>query len=228
MEKSQSSNTPARNMAFHCGPIHFRDPMGRHLLKGVTVSLTPPEVCVITGPSGSGKTSLLRAIGGLNNASVAERRLGGKTFSEKRLPEWRTRVTLLLQDAPCIHGTIRENLAFPFSLRNSASIEFPEQDAIRLLHLVGLSHFDLDHAVDGLSGGERHRLALVRGLLWKPAVLLADEPLSGLEPELAQTCFELLVEFAQNGPAAVICVLHEHRFAAQADTVLRLRDGTLY
>jgi len=202
--------------------------MGRRLLRGITVSFTPPTLCVITGPSGSGKTSLLRAISGLNKGLVSERRLGNIAYSDRRLPEWRSKVTLLLQDAPCIDGTIRDNLAFAFSFKNALGKKFSEEEAFWLLKKVRLDHFGLDHPVNGLSGGERHRLCLVRGLLWAPPVLLADEPLSGLEPELAQVCFELLYKFSRKRPAVVICVLHQERFARQADTVLRLKDGTLH
>ena len=228
MDETQSSKEDTGLKGLYCGPIDFTDPMGRRLLRGVSVSFTPPTLCVITGPSGSGKTSLLRAISGLNKAHVPERRLGNRTYSDRRLPEWRSRVTLLLQDAPCIEGTIRDNLAFAFSFKNALNKEFSEKEACELLKRVGLDHFGLDHTVNGLSGGERHRLSLVRGLLWAPPVLLADEPLSGLEPELAQVCFELLYEYSHKRPAVVICVLHQERFARQADTVLRLKDGTLH
>ncbi len=213
---------------FTCGTISFTDPMGRRLLRGVTLQIDPPCLCVITGPSGSGKTSLLRAIVGLNKANVLERRLGDVIYPDKRLSEWRSKVTLLLQDAPCIPGTIEENLSFPFAFKNSGSHRFSRDEAIKLMEWVGLGHFGLSHSVDGFSGGERHRLSLVRGLVWAPPVLLADEPLAGLEPELAQKCFDLLLDFSRQRPAVVICVLHEERFAKQADLLFRLKDGTLH
>ena len=228
MEKDPSRTAPNASKDFYCGPIDYIDPLGRHLLRHVTLALSPPCLCVISGPSGSGKTSLLRAICGLNNASVGVRRIGDTTYSPKKLPHWRTQVTLLLQDAPCLPGSIRDNLSFPFSFKNNPGRVFEPDRAMRLLKRVKLSQFHLDHQVDGLSGGERHRLALVRGLLWAPPVLLADEPLSGLEPELAQECFELLKDYARQGPNTVICVLHEERFAKQADISLRLKDGTLH
>ena len=105
---------------------------------------------------------------------------------------------------------------------------FNEQEAIAILEKVKLSQFGLEHPVEGLSGGERHRLALARGLLWAPEVLVADEPLTGLEPELAQECFQLLREYSRKHTNIVICVLHEKRFSKQADISLRLEDGTLH
>ncbi len=202
--------------------------MGRILLNGVTLKIDKPSVTVIKGPSGAGKTTLLRAIVGLNKAKVEKRILDGTSYPERRLTNWRTLVTLLLQDAPVISGTIRDNLSFPFSFKNSPRKGFPEDEAVRLLDQMGLGHFGLHHQVDGLSGGERHRLGLVRGLLWAPPVLLADEPLSGLEPELAQQCFDRLFEFSRKRRAIVVCVLHEERFSKQSDLVMRLTDGTLH
>ena len=228
MEKGQSSNSFEPLKQFQCGPIDFTDPMGRHLLQNITLNFTPPCLCVISGPSGSGKTSLLRAVCGLNRARVGKRILNEKKYPDRQLPQWRARVTLLLQDAPCIQGTIRQNLAFPFFFRNCPYKHFDADKAELLLDQVGLGHFDLEHNIEGLSGGERHRLALVRGLLWSPPVLLCDEPLSGLEPELADRCFQLLLEFSKNRPAVVLCVLHEERFTKLADVTMRLKDGTLH
>ncbi len=228
MEKRASRIPTEEPWDFYCGPIDYSDPLGRHLLKQITLELSPPCLCVISGPSGCGKTSLLRAICGLNDAKVGTRRLGSENFPERKLSLWRTQVTLLLQDAPCIPGTIADNLSFPFSFKNNPGKSFRKDLALELLKRVKLDHFGLEHQVDGLSGGERHRLALARGLLWAPPVLLADEPLSGLEPELAQECFRLLVEYSRTPPSVVICVLHEERFAKQADISLRLKNGTLH
>ena len=99
---------------------------------------------------------------------------------------------------------------------------------MEIIKEVKLDHIPLDDHVSRLSGGERHRLGLARGLLWEPPVLIADEPLTGLEPELADRCFELLKDYSRQKDAIVICVLHQERFAKKADQWLRLEDGTLH
>jgi ABC-type lipoprotein export system ATPase subunit len=92
---------------------------------------------------------------------------------------------------------------------------------------VRLEQLPVDREVRTLSGGERHRLALVRALLWSPRVLVADEPFSGLDPEIAVTCFELMVRFALQPGRLVVCVLHDPETVARADRRLRLTDGQL-
>ena len=213
---------------FECGPINFTTDEGLQVLRDVHLEFRSPALIVINGPSGCGKSTLLRAITGLNRAEVALRRLGGESFHEKNLPVWRARVTLLLQDAPCLEGTILENLTFPFRFKTGAGKKFSETGILEALEKVSLSHIPLDADAHRLSGGERHRLGIVRGLLWAPEVLIADEPLSGLEPELADRCFQLLKDYSVTRDAVVICVLHEERFARKADHWLRLENGTLH
>jgi len=213
---------------FMCGPIHLSVPEKADLLKGISLDLRSPRLIVITGQSGCGKTSLLRAIAGLNNARVDTRRLNDRVFSQKELPAWRANVTLLLQDAPCLSGTILKNLSCPFGFKNSSGKRFDQRAAKDLLKQAGLSHLHFTSDISRLSGGERHRLNLVRGLLWAPPVLLVDESLSGLEPELADNCFSLLKRYSRKRPAVVICVLHEERLFLQADSLFNLENGTLH
>ena len=213
---------------FECGPINYKTREGLHILQGIHLRLSSPAMVVINGPSGCGKSTLLRAITGLNNAEVALRRLDQERFDERTLPAWRAKVTLLLQDAPCLEGSVLENLTFPFGFKNSGGRMCSETSIRNRLGEVDLGHIPLDADVRRLSGGERHRLGIVRGLLWGPKVLIADEPLSGLEPELADKCFHVLMDYARMENTIVICVLHEERFAGKADQWLKLENGTLH
>ena len=126
-----------------------------------------------------------------------------------------------------LRGTVRENLTFPFQQRAGHSRTFAEQEAQRLLGKVGLGVLSLDRDVALLSGGERHRLALVRGLLWDPRVLVADEVLSGLDPDSMQACFELLLSFSRQKDRLLICVLHDPSLCRSADRRLRLLNDSL-
>lgn len=212
---------------FECGPFSARDGEGRLLFEDASFSLADGQSVILEGPSGSGKSTLLRHVAALVNVSEDRRLLGGKEYGGAELPHWRARVTLLAQDAPMIPGSLRDNLAFPFALKTGHDRGLDEEEARRLLTGVGLGRLPLDRDVRTLSGGERHRLALVRGLLWDPPVLVADEPLSGLDPEVAGQCFELLLRAARRPGRLLLCALHDPKLNALADRRLRLADGSL-
>ncbi len=213
---------------FECGPIDYSTDKGDRVLNNIHLKLSSPCLAVISGPSGCGKTTLLRAVAGLNRAQVKTRKIDGQVFPPGTLPLWRSRVTLMLQDAPCIQGTVLQNLSFPYGFKAAQPRIFQEERATKLLQAVNLGHITMDTNTSTLSGGERHRLALVRGLLWAPPVLMADEPLSGLEPELADSCFELLMDYSRKADAVVICVLHEEKFSEKADKRFKIEHGTLH
>ncbi len=214
--------TPPVTAFLQCGPFSARDGESRVLFEDVTVSLDDGQCVTLEGPSGSGKSTLLRHVTALECRAEAERRLDGASYRAANLPEWRKQVTFIAQDAPMLPGTVRDNLAFPFLLRASGDRVFSEHEARRLMDAVGLGGLLFEREVRTISGGERHRLALVRGLLWDPPVLIADEPLSGLEPAIAARCFELLLAFSCRHGRLLLCALHDPHLSALADRHLRL------
>lgn len=207
------------------GPFSARNGEGRELYRDVSVELDESELVVLGGPSGSGKSTLLRQLAALDPVDDVVRSLGGEDVQPGSFPRWRSRVTLAAQDAPMLMATVGENLQFPFTQKSSEN-RLDEDRMSALMARVGLDEIPLDRDVKTLSGGERHRLALVRGLLWDPPVLLADEPLSGLDEELAGVCFELLRDFARRPGHAALCVLHERVFTAAADRHIALVSST--
>jgi len=212
---------------FECGPFSACDGEGRVLFEDVSLSLSDGQCVAIEGPSGGGKSTLLRYLTALAWSPDAGRRLDGLDFHCAQLPIWRSRVTLVAQDAPMIAESVRENLSFPFAQRVGKARGFDEGEAVHLLESVGLGRLPLDREIRTLSGGERHRIALVRGLLWNPPVLVADETLSGLDPEAVTASFDLLLAFARRPGRLVICVFHDPALNARADRRLRLADGNL-
>ena len=168
-----------------CGPFTAGSDDGRRFFEDAVVEVYESHLTLLEGPSGSGKSTLLRQVAGLAAAPDAERSLCGQEYATRDLPVWRSVVTLLAQGAPVLPGTVEENLGFPFQLRHSGERFFDEGQARDTLDAVGLDAIALDREASSLSGGERHRLCLVRGLLWDPQVLLADEPLAGLDEDAA-------------------------------------------
>ncbi len=219
--------TPAMSAFLECGPFTARDGEGRPLFEGVSLALDDGQCAVINGPSGGGKSTLLRHVTGLAGGPEILRLLDGRAYEAGLLPEWRSRVTLAAQDAPMLGGTVGGNLRFPFEQRQGRDRAYAEGEARRLLSEVGLDGMSLDRGVRSLSGGERHRVALVRGLLWDPPVLVADEPLSGLDPDNLETCFNLLLAFGRRPGRLALCVIHDPGMQPRADRVFRLEQGRL-
>jgi putative ABC transport system ATP-binding protein len=204
------------------GPFSARNGEGRVLFEDVSVELREGELAVLDGPSGSGKSTLLRQLVGLETADGVERRLAGESYEPSSLPGWRARVTLVAQDAPMLAGTVGDNLRFAFAQRAAAGRTVDESRLAELMSATGLAAIPESRDAATLSGGERHRLALVRGLLWDPAVLVADEPMSGLDTAAAEACFALLLDFAHRVDHAALCVLHDATQKRAADVRLRL------
>jgi len=224
---TETGYTPFMGAFFECGPFSASDGEGRVLFEDASVSLSDGVCVALEGPSGSGKSTLLRHVTGLAWSPQSERRLDGRSYSGAELPAWRAQVSLVAQDAPMIAGSVSENLEFVFAQRAGRGKSFEDAGAVELMTRVGLEKLPLDREIRTLSGGERHRLALVRGLLWDPPVLVADEPLSGLDPEIAGVCFELLLAFARRPGRLLLCALHDPEMNTLADHRLRLADGRL-
>ena len=197
------------------------------MLDGVSVALEASQCVAIEGPSGGGKSTLLRHLTGLAWSPEANRRLDGEAYPGAKLPAWRSKVTLAAQDAPMIPGSIIDNLSFPFLQTAGCERSLDEARAERFMAAVGLGNLPADREVRKLSGGERHRLAMVRGLLWDPPVLVADEPLSGLDPEAAAASFDLLLDFAHRPGRLLLIVLHDPEMNSRADRHLHLEGGRL-
>ncbi len=194
---------------FFCGPLTSSRDTGDILFKDVELDLRENAFVTLVGPSGSGKSTLLRQVTGLVAGTGIKRILKGRRFDTRDLCGWRSRVLLMGQEAPMLLGNVEQNLKFPFSFSNTGERTYSGKRARELMEMTGLGHLNFDRAVETLSGGERHRLALVRALLWEPDVILADEPFSGLDQENARLCYELLKFFSERPGKAVLCVSHD-------------------
>ena len=206
-----------------CGPL-TAEIGDRTLYRGVELRLPEERLTAMVGPTGAGKTTLLRQVVGLAPAPGAVRRLGGELHSG--MPPWRSREVLSPQGAPTVGPTVEDDLLFPFRRRGAPSVPDPGRVG-EALAAAGLGGIHGDRPTSELSGGERHRLALARALLWDPPVLLADEPLAGLDEESARDGLSSLLRFARRPGHAVLAVLHDSRLSDVADARIHLECGEL-
>jgi thiamine transport system ATP-binding protein len=193
---------------------------GRPVLDRVSFDVATGEVVALLGPSGSGKTTLLRVIAGLQPADSGTVLLDGRSLDG--VPAHRRSIGLVFQDEQLFpHLDVRANVAFGLRMAGRTRHE----QAVRvdeLLALVGLPGFG-DRRVTSLSGGEAKRVALARSLAPAPAVLLLDEPLTGLDPELHDRLATDLAALLRRTGTTALMVTHDLTEAATiADRTLSL------
>jgi putative ABC transport system ATP-binding protein len=194
---------------------------GRRPFWGLDVNIEVGVPVVVTGPSGSGKTLLCMVLAGLIKPTTGDILLGGRPLTDGPVP----RVGFVLQNHGLVSGlTALENVALPLQERRMNSSEVTERSRTALGR-VGLAD-ETDRLVDDLSGGERQRVGIARAIAGDPAVLVADEPTSELDPENRERVLRLLVD--ESGRANVVVVASDDpEVAKHFQRVFVLGDGTV-
>jgi len=194
-------------------------------LDGVTLGIAAGERLTVLGPSGSGKTTLLRLVAGIDRPDSGDIRFDGA--SVLRVPAERRGAVLAFQDHLLFpHMSVAANAGFALRLRGLPAAEIAAR-AAAMLARVQLAGFG-DRRPDGLSGGERARVALARALLAEPRVLLLDEPLASLDPDLRLAMRALVLDLQRETGVTTIIVTHDQEDAvAMGDRIALLIGGRL-
>ena len=192
----------------------------RTVLDHVSLEVATGEVVALLGPSGAGKSTLLRVIAGLLTADAGSVWLDGRDVSA--LPSHRRNIGLVFQDEQLFpHLTVGQNVGFGLRMQGRSRAQVAAR-VDELLQMVGLGAAAA-LPVTTLSGGEAKRVALVRSLAPQPAVLLLDEPLTGLARELHDRPAGALVVLLRVTGTTALLVTHDHdEAAAVADRVVNL------
>jgi len=205
---------------------------GLCVLKDITLKLKRRESLVIVGPSGSGKSTLLNIIGALDRPSAGRVLFEGvdlAALNDIELARIRNRDIGFVFQLHHLLGqcTVLENVLVPTLVdKDRASKNKVRERAIDLLKRVGLAEHLL-HRPGELSGGQRQRVAVVRALINRPKLLLADEPTGSLDEDSSQNIADLLVELNQSEQIALIVVTHSLNLAERIGRVTELSDGML-
>ncbi|MFB6090123.1 MAG: ABC transporter ATP-binding protein [Halobellus sp.] len=184
------------------------------VLSGVDLTVDRGEVAAVVGPNGSGKSTLLRILAGLDGADDGDVEVPTGAGGARR-------VGFLPQRPAFREGfTARDTLAFYASLLPGVGSD----DVAATLDRVGLADVG-DRAVGSLSGGMTRLLGLGQAVLGDPAVLILDEPGSGLDPAMVERLFGVVGDLAAEGTGVVVASHELPAVAAHADTVSVLDDG---
>lgn len=212
----------------------FGNPAGTDLqqvLRGVGLDLGEGETIAILGPSGSGKSTLLNIIGALDQPDRGEvffkgRKING--YSEKELDRFRNEeIGFVFQFHHLLpQCNLLENVLLP-TLVGKANREEKKAYAESLLNRTGLGEHH-NKLPGQLSGGECQRTAVIRAMINRPRLLLADEPTGALDGKNVDVLTNLLMELNREENVAIILVTHSRELAARMGKIFELKDGVLH
>jgi len=198
------------------------------ILSNISLTVKKGTALAIVGDSGGGKTTLLSIMGLLQNTTSGKMLIDHRdvsALSQQEQAKIRGQYFgFVFQRARLIHSlTALENVMVPAWLTQKDKTL--ETRAIELLTHFNMEH-RLHHKPGQLSLGQLRRVSLARALLLNPPILLADEPTNDLDPSLATSVADCLLQSRETGTSVVI-ITHDPALAARADTVLQLRNGHL-
>lgn len=219
---------------------------GRWVWRHLALALAADEVLAVQGPTGAGKSLLLRALAGLDALDEGAVLLLGRPAEDWDVTRYRSTVAYLHQAPALFPGRVEENLREPFGYAVHEGLAYDGGRVLRMLEPLGRGRGFLDREVDGLSGGERQIVALVRAMLPGPHVLLLDEPTAALDPDATATVESLVRRWLGDRPdpggtaggtgtpdagtedRGVLWVTHDEAQARRvADRRVRLAEGRL-
>jgi len=225
--KRESSTLITLNML---SKFYIEGDRKRQVFSDVNLNINQGEFVVLLGRSGSGKSTLLNLLSGIDQPNSGKIIVNGvdlTALSEHERTLFRSQhvgfIFQLYNLIPTL--TVLENVMLPLEL--SGKLKKGHQERVeRLLQAVGLSD-RVNSFPDRLSGGEQQRVAILRALIHRPQLLLADEPTGNLDAETSNVVIKLLTALVRKEGKTLVLVTHNHELANQADRVFMVRDGKI-
>jgi lipoprotein-releasing system ATP-binding protein len=203
------------------------------VLNNLHLEVNAGDSISITGPSGSGKTTLLNIIGLLDKPDSGEVIFRGESILKYNPEEsaiYRNKnIGFVFQDHLLLpYLTVKENILLPLLASKLTDNEYKEKtdNAAKLMERMGISEF-ADKYPFHISGGEAQRVTLVRALVNKPSLLLADEPTGSLDKKNAENLGDLLLQMNRDFGITLILATHSVGLGEKMAKQLRLSEGTL-
>ena len=179
-------------------------------LKDINHGFNQGEITTLVGPSGAGKTTLIRLCNGLISPTKGRIYIHDQPIDEYNPVDLRKKVGMVMQGVTMLKGTVRENLAIPLKLQDKT---LTDEEASRLLDMVGLPASFLDKNSNSLSGGQKQRISIARSLVNRPSVLLLDEITSSLDTVSQQEVESLIKRINEEYKTTIVWITHNLRQA---------------
>lgn len=203
------------------------------VLKGIDLNIEKGKFVAVVGPSGAGKSTLLHILGGLDYPTQGKVVFKGEdiySLSDSAISKIRNeKIGFVFQFYHLLSEfTVLENVLMPALISSESGARSSElrENALELLNKVGLGE-RVTHFPSQLSGGEKQRVAIVRGLINKPSLLLCDEPTGNLDSKTGEEIISLIKKINLENKMTVVLVTHNVELTKSADGVYHLKDGIL-
>lgn len=197
-------------------------------LKGVDLSVNKGEFVAIIGASGSGKSTLLHILGSVDKPSAGKVLVDGVELSSLNRSEAavfrRRKVGIIYQFYNLVPTlTVRKNILMPLLLdKRKVNGEYFDN----IVTTLGIED-NLEALPAQLSGGEQQRAAIARALIYRPALLLADEPTGNLDRKNSREIIDMLKISNRNWKQTIILITHDEKAALEADRIITVQDGCI-
>lgn len=200
------------------------------VLKGVTCDIKDGELLFVLGPSGAGKSTLLRCINGLVLPTSGSIYVNEVEVTKNSLQDLRKDIGFIFQNFNVVNNmSVMDNvLVGRLGYKSFWNIRFSREDrqiAKEAIELVGLCD-KLHVRADKLSGGQKQRIGIARALVQKPRLILADEPVSNLDPVIGLEILSLLQKINQSHGTTIVCNIHHVDYAKRfGNRILGINNG---
>lgn len=197
-------------------------------LDGIDLVVEKGEFAAIIGASGSGKSTLLHILGSVDKPTEGKVVVGGTDISALNKTQAaifrRRKVGLIYQFYNLIPTlTVRKNILMPLLLdKRKPNQEFFDQ----IVKSLGIAD-KLESLPNQLSGGQQQRVAIARSLIYRPALLLADEPTGNLDQKNSKEIIDMLKLSNRNFEQTIVLITHDEKIALEADRVITIEDGRI-
>lgn len=197
-------------------------------LDDINLSIQKGSFTAIVGASGSGKSTLLHMLGGVDQPTKGKIFVEDTdiaTMNQEQLAVFRRRKVGLIYQFYNLIPTldVRKNILLPVLLDGKKPDEAFFQELVRALGIEERIH----HLPRELSGGQQQRAAIARSLIYRPAILLADEPTGNLDRKNSEETIELLKMSNKKYHQTILLITHDERTALEADRIITLEDGRI-